>query len=110
VLGTKITSQESANILERLGCVVERHADRLEVGTPSFRPDLEREIDLVEEVLRIWGMERISPTLPRGSGRAGGMSPDQRTRERVGAILRAAGLNETMTYAFADPTDLESFT
>jgi len=106
VLGASITVDESAEILERLGCEVERHADRLEVVAPSFRPDLEREIDLVEEVLRIWGMGRVEATLPAGRGRAGALTPEQRWRDRVGTTLRAAGLNETMTYAFADPGDL----
>ncbi len=83
--------------------------DTLEVVVPSFRPDLEREIDLIEEVLRIWGMERVKSRLPHGSGRAGGLTAEQLLRDRIGATLRAAGLNETMTYAFADPSDLERF-
>ncbi len=107
VIGEEFDADTVAAILERLGCGVERHPDRLEVDVPSFRPDLEREIDLVEEVLRIWGMERITATLPGGRGRVGGLTPEQLWRERAGAALRAAGLNETMTYAFGDPDDLE---
>ncbi|TLM99054.1 MAG: phenylalanine--tRNA ligase subunit beta, partial [Actinobacteria bacterium] len=107
VLGVDIATDEAAGILERLGCGVEAHPDRIEVAVPSFRPDLEREIDLVEEVLRVWGMERVEATLPAGRGRAGGLTREQQWRERAGATLRAAGLNETMTYAFADPADPE---
>ncbi len=107
ILGVKIDAEEVVRILTALGCTVEAHADRFEVGVPSFRPDLEREIDLVEEVLRIWGMERVEATLPAGPGRVGGLTPEQKWRERAVATLRAAGLNETMTYAFADPGDLE---
>jgi len=106
ILGVKISAEESAQILRSLGCDVEVHPDRLEVVVPSFRPDLEREIDLVEEVLRIWGMERVEATLPAGQGRAGSLTPQQQWRDRIGATLRATGLNETMTYAFADPGDL----
>lgn len=74
---------------------------------PTFRPDLEREIDLVEEVLRIYGMERVQSTLPAGRSRIGELTRTQRWRERIGAILRASGLNETMTYSFGDPADVE---
>ena len=77
------------------------------MGVPSFRPDLEREIDLVEEVLRVFGMERVESTLPGGRERVGELTAAQQDRERMGATLRAAGLNETMTYAFTDPGDLE---
>lgn len=105
ILGAPITAEEAEDILGRLGCGVEPHADRLEVIVPSFRPDLEREIDLIEEVLRIWGMERIEAKLPAGAG--GGLTREQRWRERIGEVLRATGLNETMTYAFTDPEDLE---
>ena len=52
-------------------------------------------------------MERVEATLPGGRGRVGELTREQRWRERIGATLRAAGLNETMTYAFADPADLE---
>jgi len=107
VLGVEITAEESSTILGRLGCFVEQHPDRLEVVVPSFRPDLEREIDLVEEVLRIWGMERVEPTLPSGRGRAGALTPAQKWRDRLGTTLRATGLNETMTYAFSGSGDLE---
>lgn len=107
ILGVLIEDQDAAAILTRLGCTVEAHPDRLEVDVPSFRPDIEREIDLIEEVLRVWGMERIKPVLPTGSGRAGSLTPAQQWRERVGVIMRAAGLNETMTYAFTDPTDAD---
>ena len=107
VLGTDIPAEEAAAILRRLGCVVGIAGDVLHVAAPTFRPDLEREIDLVEEVLRIHGMERVTSTLPAGRCRVGERTREQRIRERVGEALRAAGLNETMTYSFADPADVE---
>lgn len=107
IVGTRIAADAAAAILEALGCDTETHVDRVEVTVPSFRPDLEREIDLIEEVLRITGMENIASTLPCGAGRVGGLTAEQRTRDRVGEVMRACGLNETMTYAFGDPSDLE---
>ena len=104
IIGGEIASQEAAAILTRLGCEVSG-SDVLRVVVPPFRPDLEREIDLVEEVLRIFGMERVESTLPSGAGRLGELTREQRWRERIGATLRACGLNETMTYSFADAAD-----
>jgi len=111
LLGADIPAEESAAILRRLGCEVsigesETGATILDVAVPTFRPDLAREIDLIEEVLRIHGMERIESTLPSGSGRLGELTREQKWRERIGATLRACGLNETMTYSFADPADI----
>lgn len=105
ILGAEIDDAAAAAILTRLGCAVTVTRDSLGVTVPTFRPDLEREIDLVEEVLRIYGMERIEPTLPSGAGRLGELTREQRWRERAGATMRACGLNETMTYSFADPAD-----
>ncbi len=109
ILGEKVPAGEAADILGRLGCsVAVTGADAepsLQVVAPTFRPDLEREIDLIEEVLRIHGMERVAATLPAGRGRVGELTREQRWRERIGATLRACGLNETMTYSFVDPGD-----
>jgi phenylalanyl-tRNA synthetase beta chain len=104
-LGTDIDAEETAAILRRLGCEVDGGPEILAVKVPSFRPDLEREVDLIEEVCRVWGMERVVPTLPAGRGRIGGLSRDQAIRERIGESLRALGLNETMTYSFVEATD-----
>ena len=52
-------------------------------------------------------MERITPTLPSGAGRLGELTREQRLQERIGTTMRASGLNETMTYSFADPADTE---
>ena len=106
VVGAQIPASEAAAILTRLGCEVSGH-DVLHVVAPTFRPDLEREVDLIEEVLRIFGMGRVESTLPSGAGRLGELTREQRWRERIGATLRACGLNETMTYSFADPADTE---
>jgi len=108
VTGADISLTEARQILDRLGLTVEVGDGVVRAQIPTFRPDLLREIDLIEEILRIWGMERVSPTLPKGRGRLGRLTPTQEWRERIGATLRATGLNETMTYVFCDPRDLES--
>ncbi|WP_302964549.1 phenylalanine--tRNA ligase subunit beta [uncultured Adlercreutzia sp.] len=109
MMGADIPADFIEDILVRLGCAVEAtdDADVLSVLAPTFRPDLEREIDLYEEVLRLWGMDRIPPTLPGGRERVGVRTPEQQVARRVNDVLRAAGLNETMTYSFAEPGDVE---
>lgn len=107
LIGQEIPLSEAAAILRRLGFGVTERPEALEVTVPTFRPDVTREVDLIEEVLRIYGMERITPTLPGGRKRVGGLTREQRLVRKLGATLRAAGLNETMTYPFADLTDLE---
>lgn len=108
MMGETIPRDFIVETLERLGCTVSAENDEaLKVVAPTFRPDLEREIDLYEEVLRLYGMDRIPSTLPSGSGRLGVKSPAQRIMDKINNTLRAAGLNETMTYSFADPHELE---
>ena len=108
IVGEDIPLDKAADMLLRLGCqVTSQDKEKLEVTVPTYRPDLEREIDLVEEVLRLWGMERVNATLPAGRQRRGGLTHIQRLRARIEQTFRAAGLNETMTYPFGDVADLE---
>jgi len=106
ILGTSLSADEVVSILGSLDLRVTGGPSTFEVRVPTFRPDLVREIDLVEEVLRVWGMARIRATLPGGRERVGGLTAPQRVVEHIGTTMRAAGLNETMTYAFGDPEDL----
>lgn len=107
LLGTELTAADVTGILERLRLGVTAEGDVLRVTVPTFRPDLLREVDLIEEVVRVHGMGNVVSTLPAGRGRVGGLTVDQRRRERVGEALRAAGLNEALTWAFSDPTDAQ---
>lgn len=109
MMGADIPRGFVIDTLERLGCEVAdgADADTLAVVAPTFRPDLEREIDLYEEVLRLWGMDRIPATLPGGPGRVGTRTRAEHVMDAINRTLRASGLNETMTYSFAEPGDLE---
>lgn len=108
MMGETIPREFIVDMLQRLGCEVNvEEEDTLKVVPPTFRPDLEREIDLYEEVLRLYGMDRIPSTLPGGPGRVGIKTEAQRIMDKINNTLRACGLNETMTYSFADPHELE---
>ena len=109
MMGAEISREFAWQTLELLGCTVSATDDEnvLDVVSPSFRPDLEREIDLYEEVLRLYGMDLIPSTLPGGRGRFAVKTADQKRTALLNDALRASGMNETMTYSFADPKDLE---
>ena len=107
ICGAPIERDFVVRSLTRLGCTVEETGEDYLVTPPSFRPDLPREIDLIEEVLRLWGMGRVEATIPAAKNHIGGLTHDQQLTRKVGQILRACGLNETTTFGFAAPGDLE---
>ncbi len=107
LIGEEMDEAFVAESLTRLGCAVEHNDSVLSVTPPANRPDLSREADLIEEILRLFGMDRVTPTLPAARNHAGGLTVDQRRVRTIGTALRAAGMSETSTYCFADPRDLE---
>lgn len=108
MMGEAIPVDFIVECLKRLGCAVaDKGEGVLRVVAPTFRPDLEREIDLYEEVLRLYGMDRIPSTLPAGRGRLGVRTPQQLVDAKLHATLSACGMNETMTYSFAAADDVE---
>ena len=109
MMGVDVPQADIVDILERLDCEVAdapEGAEVLQVTAPTCRPDLEREIDLYEEVLRLWGMDLVPPTLPASPDRVGALTDEQLLVRKVNRTLTAAGLNETTTYSFTDPADM----
>ena len=97
LLGTSLTDDDIDEFLAPIG--IERGADR-SFRIPTWRVDLEREIDLVEEVARIYGYNNIERTLPGGSERIGGLSDLQNAERRLKSLLLGAGLDEAHTTSF----------
>ena len=108
MMGEDIPRDFIEDSLTRIGCAVAPGAseDELSVVAPTYRPDLVREIDLYEEVLRLWGMDRIPATMPAGRERYGVRSKTEHVMDTINDTMCACGLNETMTYSFAEPDDL----
>ena len=105
--GADVPDEFMTTRLTRLGCKVEPASEgHLTVTAPTNRPDLTREVDLIEEVCRLWGEGDITPALPAAKNHAGGLTVEQRRVRLIGQTLRACGLSETSTYCFADPNDL----
>ncbi|HVN86743.1 MAG TPA: phenylalanine--tRNA ligase subunit beta [Candidatus Binatia bacterium] len=110
LLGVPVTRREASNALRRLGATVATGGRKiLRVTPPSFRHDLEREIDLIEEIIRLIGYERVPTTLPAVETRAGGRTPNQAWESELRHFLAAQGLHEMITWSFASTRSNQIF-
>ena len=100
LLGTDVDKNEMVRILEKLDFTVD--GDRVTV--PSWRGDVKEMADLAEEVARFHGYNQIPCTLMRGQTTQGGYSKTQQLEQRLGALCRACGYDEIITYSFISPT------
>lgn len=103
VLGIAPPAAQARRILRGLGLGVRARGADLEVAVPSFRRDLAIEDDLVEEVIRVWGYDRIPTTVGRVAVALARDSDAGRQERAVREALVGAGLSECVTYAFSDP-------
>ena len=111
VLGTALQDTQVVDALTPLGIEVSSAGagDELQAVPPSFRPDLEREIDLVEEVARRVGFDAIGRTVPKPEHQVGALTARQRARRTVADALVGAGAFEAMTVPLVAPQILERF-
>ena len=106
LIGYPVSASDAAEVFDRLGIGHEAiDEDRLRVEVPGYRVDLEREVDLIEEVVRIQGYDRIGSTLPP-IRQPGGTPAGYAFRVRVRDALRRAGLREVRTIPFVSDADL----
>ena len=103
LLGTALDDAGVASCLEPLGIPV---ADGV-ATIPSWRPDLTREIDLVEEVARRVGLDAIPRTVPASPAKTGALTPVQRDSRTAVDVLVGAGYDEVYTLPLLAPADLE---
>jgi phenylalanyl-tRNA synthetase beta chain len=104
LIGIDLPLEEITAILERLECTV-GHAPEgvLAVTPPSYRIDIEREIDLVEEIARMNGFDRIPATLPRAQVASDRPTRHQQLEKSVRDILVTHGMNEIINFSFTAP-------
>ena len=107
VLGTVIEVAEMEQILSRLGFDVEESGDGYQVTIPTFRSDITREIDLIEEIARVYGYDNIPTTLPKGDIPVPASDPKVEVRKRIRRFLLAGGMMEAINYSFCDPNCFE---
>ena len=112
VLGTELDTATIRGHLEPIGFAVpdgvtaDGHGGVVDYLVPTYRPDCEREIDLIEEVARHHGYNNIARTLPRTKEPSGGLTAVQRGRRTVRDALLGTGLSEAYTFSLVSPADL----
>ncbi len=88
------------DLFRRLGFGATATADGIDVNVPTYRGDIHEEVDLVEEVLRFFGLDRVPASLPRMTGGDVRREPVDVTEEAVRDILVGCGLSEAVNYSF----------
>ncbi|SFI80679.1 phenylalanine--tRNA ligase subunit beta [Thermoflavimicrobium dichotomicum] len=103
LLGVPIESQEVLDIFRRLNFEAKFKDGEYIVQVPTRRQDVTIEVDLIEEVARIYGYDRIPSTLLSGKNMPGKLTKEQKIRRIIRQTLRSLGLNEVITYSLTSP-------
>lgn len=103
ILGTEISTEDMILYLNGLGLTSKLVEDLIQVKIPSFRLDIELEIDLIEEIGRLYGFHNIESKPLVGVLTRGEKPLGKRIEDRTKAILQGLGLNEVMSYSFISP-------
>ncbi len=107
LLGTSFTAEQIGALIEPIGFVcAPAEGGALAVTVPTWRPDCTLEIDIVEEVARHYGYDRLGKTVPKSS-LPGGLTPMQQRRRRLREVLLGLGISEAMPHPFLSDGDLE---
>jgi phenylalanyl-tRNA synthetase beta chain len=109
VLGATVTDQDVERILRGLGLSVNATADGWDIVAPTYRVDLVREVDLIEEVGRHHGFDRLEPSFPVQIAPAPPPDPRIARDQLVRRALTAAGLSEAVTFGFLEARAAEVF-
>ncbi|HOG08037.1 MAG: phenylalanine--tRNA ligase subunit beta [Syntrophales bacterium] len=105
ILGTEVPAEAAAGILKALGMEVRGEADGTwRVTPPTYRVDVTREIDLIEEVARLWGYDHVPTTLPSAAAAPVRKAPKEHAADRIREVLTGAGYTELVNYSFISQT------
>ena len=107
LLGTNLAPAEMTAILTRLEISAALAGDTIQAIAPTFRQDLTQEADFIEEIGRIYGFDRIQPTLMTGDVMVGGLSERQKREALVRDTMSAMGCFEAVTYSFVSPSSVD---
>ncbi len=105
VLGTELTADDLPPLLDPIGFTVSGSGDTRTVAIPSWRPDSTEEIDVIEEVARHYGYERVGKTVPKSTVH-GALSVKQQRRRLLREVLLGLGISEAMPNPFLAPDTL----
>ena len=105
--GVAVSGEEMKRILESLDMQAELDGDTLTVQAPAEREDIENEADISEEVLRMYGYDKIKPTQLRGETVPGKRNGHMKVSDKISRILVGKGAYEIRTFSFFGPKELE---
>lgn len=108
-LGTEISTGEIEDILRRLQFAYELSGDDFTVSIPTRRVDISIFEDMVEEVARIYGYDRLPYTLPENASTPGALTLQQRLKREIKRYVQGAGLSEAITYSLTDRSSIDMF-
>jgi phenylalanyl-tRNA synthetase beta chain len=107
MIGTPIAAKDVVRILKSIGMAVRKEGKgKYLVTPPTFRVDIEREIDLIEEVVRLYGYDRVPTTLPAVSVTEMAVIPRLDLEERTRQLLIGSGYSEIINYSFTSPASV----
>lgn len=101
--GMAIAEEEMAGMLQGLGMSVEQNGLSWKVGVPSHRFDISLEVDLVEEIIRLYGYHNIQGQQMKTSVQAGTINPSEALAMKLTQFFKVRGYHETISYSFVDP-------
>ncbi len=104
-IGADIDDAFMLDALRRLDIAVD--TDKMEIYPPTYRMDIECEADIAEEVVRLYGYDKVPSTLVSGEAVSGGLNKEQKLRGRIKSSLVGQGYYEIMTYSFTSPRTLD---
>lgn len=102
VLGMELSAESVLEVFSRLNLPVKKEGDRFIVTIFSRRPDLRIEVDLMEEIARLVGYDRIPTTLPKGEDTRGGWTRAQQLRRGIREYLISAGFTQVQNYSLVE--------
>jgi len=108
-LGTALSMDEMKAIFDRLSFSYEASGEMFKVHVPSRRGDITRDVDLIEEVARLYGYDNIPTTLLNGETTPGTWTKPQLIRRAIRHALTLGGLNEAISYSFTHPSRVGEF-
>lgn len=108
-LGTNLAYSDIEDVFAKLGFGLAGDAQAFTVSVPRRRWDISIQADLVEEIARIYGYDKLPTTLPEAGGTVGELTASQLLRRRVRAIAEGAGLTEIISYALTTPEKAQAF-
>ncbi|WP_278452686.1 phenylalanine--tRNA ligase subunit beta [Thomasclavelia spiroformis] len=109
LLGTNISTLEIEEIFNSLKFEFTLNGEQFNVKVPTYRNDITMAADLIEEVARIYGYDKIPSTLPEMSMTVGKRSDVQAKKHMIRNLLKDQGLHETLTYSLTSPTLVDDF-